>query len=62
MNNTSLTSNPLRTFVKESIFLSTYSYSSSMDLLWFSFMSGYSTTDYMVPYDLYRTPDSISDP
>ena len=45
INNTFLASNLLQTFVKKSIFLSTYSFSSSIDLFGSFFMFNYITTE-----------------
>ena len=59
-DNISLISNLLKTFVKENIFLFTYLFSSSMNLPGFFFMPNHSITDYIVTYDLHKTPNSIS--
>ena len=61
IDNTFLTSNPLRTFVKEDIFLPSLLILSQYRSTWFQLMSDHFITDHMIPHDLHRTPDSISE-
>ena len=61
MDNTFLKSNPLRISVEEDIFLPNLLILSQYRSTWFQFMSDHSITDHMVPHDLHRIPDSISE-
>ena len=60
IDNTSLTSDSLRIFIKESIFLPVYLFSSNIDLSGFFIIFNHSITDYIVLHNLHKTPDSIS--